>query len=305
VSDQPKGIKPGHDARRGDSGSANEKGRPYERPWVAGERRGPQIDSSHPPRQAGQPNRRNLCRAAYRNLTTPRRVGRDQERRTSLIARSVWRVSQREGKSRLRNIRDVPKCPSDPKIPDTVCGTEVIVSIPGQPAAEQRRCILLCGRSVTTQGLECSRPSALGNYVAGGGHAQEAEQAPQYIIRLGDEILIPHQHAPGWLRFTPSRSSQAASSSSSRIDLGSGAGALIPASAASHRSARLRIASAPFLSFVRAANRRQRSACALNSLASTSHLVPAMALAPCPMLTSREAGFGHGRSCEIVSPMSD
>ena len=101
------------------------------------------------------------------------------------------------------------------------------------------------------------------------------------------------------------RSSQAASSSSSRTDRGSGDGALIPASAASHRSARLRIASAPFRSFVRAANRRQRSACALNSLASTSHLVPAMALAPCPMLTSREAGFGHGRSCEIVSPMSD
>jgi hypothetical protein len=83
-------------------------------------------------------------------------------------------------------------CPGDGKIPDIVCGTEVIVSIPHKPAAEQRCCILISGRPAATQGLEYSRLSASGDYVAGGGHAQEAEQAPQYIARLGHEILIPH-----------------------------------------------------------------------------------------------------------------
>jgi len=90
-----------------------------------------------------------------------------------------------------------------------------------------------------------------------------------------------------------SRSNQASSYTGCRRGSASGSVAMA-ASAASHRSARLRIASALFLSFVCAASRRQRSACALNSLASTFHLVSAMAVAACAKLTSCGAGCGHG-----------
>jgi hypothetical protein len=94
-------------------------------------------------------------------------------------------------------------CPGDAKVPHTVRGAEVIVPIPRQSAAEQRPRILLSSRPATTQGFECGRLPATGDDAVGRGHAQEAEQIPQCVVWLCNEILIPHQQGSVRLRFTP------------------------------------------------------------------------------------------------------
>ena len=107
-------------------------------PFAAGERQRRQVASTHPPPQAGRPpDRRNLRRAAYRNLTTPRRVG--QDRQATVASRAASRIARTRPsvrcfcsvRPRRRGRRACPTRPSCARSPGT--------SSPSQSEARARR----------------------------------------------------------------------------------------------------------------------------------------------------------------------